>query len=165
MSCPVVCKNLYPSSLLSSSPLVTFQMSTSRTLALSSLAIQKTLKSPLPPFHHIASFAPPSLHFPFRRQRSTSALHGHSPSGAPFSTSLAFDSSIDSEEDTVEQILSKPDRIERLMKMQRRSEAVQEEPVTGNCSRRWFPYLDLFRSGNVEVGLVVGANLACTGMV
>ncbi|XP_078155138.1 tRNA/rRNA methyltransferase (SpoU) family protein [Carex rostrata] len=126
-------------------------MSTSRTLALSSLAIQKTLKSPLPPFHHIASFAPPPLHFPFRRQRSTSALHGHSPSGAPFSTSLAFDSSIDSEEDTVEQILSKPDRIERLMKMQRRSEAVQEEAVTGDCSRRWFPYLDLFRSGDMEM--------------
>ena len=40
----------------------------------------------------------------------------------------------------MEELLSKGDRIERLMKMERRSEAEQGRT-------RWFPYLDLFRSG------------------
>ncbi|KAJ4815397.1 tRNA (Guanosine(18)-2'-O)-methyltransferase [Rhynchospora pubera] len=128
-------------------------MSTSKTLAFSSLAIHKTVKSPSPPFHQITSFSSPFLHFPFLSQRSTSALHGHKPPGASFSTNLAFDSSIDSQEDTVAQILTKPDRIERLMKMQRRKEPVREDGVTGAGAgaRRWFPYLDLFRSGEIEV--------------
>ncbi|XP_026661895.1 tRNA (guanosine(18)-2'-O)-methyltransferase isoform X2 [Phoenix dactylifera] len=55
-----------------------------------------------------------------------------------------LDDSGDSSEDTVEELLSKGDRIERLMKMDRRL-----EPEQGRT--RWFPYLDLFRSGTASL--------------
>ncbi|KAJ3673137.1 hypothetical protein LUZ60_006511 [Juncus effusus] len=113
-------------------------MSTSKTLALSSLAIHRTLR------------ISPSLQFPFSRRRPTFPLHGRKILGHSFSTNVALESS----EDLVEQILTKADRVDRLMKMQRGREPVldmKETAETGVGTRRWFPYLDLFKSGEMEI--------------
>nr|XP_010936371.1 uncharacterized protein LOC105056010 [Elaeis guineensis] len=123
-------------------------MSACKTLARTSLfSLESKIRRPrraLPSnssalsFHSLASSP---LRFPLGLLRL--GLHGTKPFSKPYSSEAAadlLDDSGDPSEDTVEELLSKGDRIERLMKMERRSEAEQGRT-------RWFPYLDLFRSG------------------
>nr|CAD1832369.1 unnamed protein product [Ananas comosus var. bracteatus] len=56
-----------------------------------------------------------------------------------------------SSDDTVEDLLTKGDRIERLMKMERRAEPPPLAEEGRRRLLRWFPYIDVFRSGTVEV--------------
>ncbi|WOK92313.1 hypothetical protein Cni_G01004 [Canna indica] len=64
-----------------------------------------------------------------------------------FSAATTAEDHCDSSDDTVEELLTrKGDRIERLMKMERRS-----EPDVDSHRLRWFPYQDVFRSGNAAL--------------
>ncbi|KAL6961241.1 hypothetical protein U1Q18_039005 [Sarracenia purpurea var. burkii] len=52
----------------------------------------------------------------------------------------------ESSKDTVEELLSNKDDVSRMMKMERRSEV--DNGVQFAQSKRWFPYLDKFKSGS-----------------
>ncbi|XP_065049598.1 uncharacterized protein LOC135679602 isoform X3 [Musa acuminata AAA Group] len=81
-------------------------------------------------------------------------LRGPNPSFCkPFSSQWssaaeAAEDPADSSDDTVEELLNRgEDRIHQLMKMERMS-----EPEGGSHRGRWFPYRDLFKSGNAALG-------------
>ncbi|OAY73693.1 tRNA (guanosine(18)-2'-O)-methyltransferase [Ananas comosus] len=122
-------------------------MIASKTLTLSSLApaIHRTRNQPPSPFLPLHPLPSSPLRF------LGLGFHGsNKPLSARCASVPAMDPPSDaSSDDTVEDLLTKGDRIERLMKMERRAEPPPlAEEVRG---RRWFPYIDVFRSGTVEV--------------
>ncbi|XP_072989956.1 uncharacterized protein [Typha latifolia] len=114
-------------------------MSTTKTLTLSSLStLDVVFRRTKPQSRSLLGL--PSLRSPLSRLGL--GLHG----SKPYSSNACLDLSPDSSsEDTVEELLTKGDRIERLMKMERRA-----EPEDGS-KRPWFPYRDVFTAGKMEV--------------
>lgn len=85
-----------------------------------------------------------SLGLSFRLSNSYSLKPFSSQSSAAAHVEDPFDTSDDSVEDL---LTRRKDRIERMMKMERRSES------EGDAAwRRWFPYRDVFRSGSMALG-------------
>lgn len=81
------------------------------------------------------------------RPRSSRLGLGFRPLRAASSSSSASEPATTQSEDAVEDLLTKGDQIDRLMKMERRS-----EPDSGLSNGRWFPYLDVYKAGTVELG-------------
>ncbi|XP_058070187.1 uncharacterized protein LOC131219194 [Magnolia sinica] len=134
-------------------------MSTRKTLVLTSLSsfkggVARRRRRGITQFISLQYFPsiPPTLCFrslPFRNQSPSFSIPSFSFShaAAPKESSSEDHSS---SKDTVEELLANADDVNRLMKMERISETdcrydFAATPVKG---RRWFPYLDMFRSGN-----------------
>ncbi|XP_020243838.1 uncharacterized protein LOC109822084 isoform X1 [Asparagus officinalis] len=113
---------------------------TCKTLTRISLSSFNRNKSRCKPPHQGHSLSSP-------RPRSSRLGLGFPPFRAAAASSSASEPATTRSEDTVEELLTKGDQIDRLMKMERRS-----EPDSGLSNGRWFPYLDVYRAGTVELG-------------